>query len=568
MVFDRTVRSAVARLVGFGAFALVMFRVCASEADLPARLYCISLALGFAVFVAVLCGRVAFGFLCAAALTGAIWLVSTLKLAYLHEPLFAPDLRYLGRTLFGEVISHYPAMLAKCVAALLLVPVCAFALWRLESPGAWRGRRKRVHGASALAATLGLLALAWPQGPFAQVYAVPAWDFLEQGRRNPVTTFLRSIGRMHVTLPPLDGNPDAYDWGGGSATATAPASTRPDLVAVLEESTLDPRSWADCTSPRCRFDLFGADANTRAHGLLRVHTYGGGTWTSEFAFLAGLPHTLFGPAGLYAPYNLAPRLHESLPRRLKALGYRTIAVYPMPRAFVRAAEAYAEYGFDEFHDARELGIEWETTDLELMDKVEAIHRRARADDDRPLFIMILTMRQHGPHDKPLDALPAPWNEAPAPRLDARANRNIGTYLYRLQQSARAIAKLRDYLLDAGRPFVLAHFGDHHPSFDGLESSLASALPPALADRAGTLTYYRIDGNADAAAAPQQPGQPLDIAFLGGLMLDVAGLPRGAYFEANARLRERCAGRFQDCPAKDVLASYYAYAFGRLGIFEE
>jgi phosphoglycerol transferase MdoB-like AlkP superfamily enzyme len=313
--------------------------------------------------------------------------------------------------------------------------------------------------------------------------------------------------------------------------------------------------------------MFDADRLTRAHGPMTVHTFGGGTWTSEFAFLSGLPHTLFGPAGLYAPYNLAPRLRESLPRRLGALGYRTIAVYPMPRSFVRAADAYAEYGFDEFHDARELGIEWETTDLELMDKVEAIHRRARAEDDRPLFVMVLTMRQHGPHDKPLDALPPPWNEAPAPRLDARANRNIGTYLYRLHQSEQALGKLRDYLFASGRPVVLAHFGDHHPSFDGLESGLASALPSSLADRAGTLTYYRIDSNVDVAA-PAPPGQPLDIAYLGGLVLDVAGLPRGAYFEANARLRDRCQGRFQDCAAKDVLSSYDAYAFGRLGIVAE
>jgi hypothetical protein len=565
MVFDKAVRRALARAFGFGAFGLIVFRICGSEADLAARLYCVSLMLAFAVFVAVASGRIAFGFLLAAATAGTIWLVSTLKLAYLHEPLFAPDVRYLGRTLFSEVIEHYPAMLRKCIAALVLVPLGAVALWRLESPGLWHGRRKRARGLSAFAALSGLLALSWPQGPFAQVYAVPAWDFLEQGRRNPVTTFLRSIGRMRVTLPPQDGDAAAYDWGGGDTQA--PVKQRPDLVAVLEESTLDPRSWADCTSPRCRFDLFGADAYTRAHGLLRVHTYGGGTWTSEFAFLAGLPHTLFGPAGLYAPYNLAPRLHESLPRRLKALGYRTVAVYPMPRRFVRAAEAYAEYGFDEFHDAIELGIEWETTDLQLVDKVEEIHRRLRAEDDRPLFLMVLTMRQHGPHDKPLDALPPPWNEAPAPRLDARANRNIGTYLYRLQQSERALAKLRDYLFAAGRPVVLAHFGDHHPSFDGIESSLASALPPELADGAGTLTYYRIDSNVDGVA-PVRPGQPLDIAYLGGLMLDVAGLPRGAYFDANARLRERCDGRFQDCADKDALSSFYAYVFGRLRAVDE
>ncbi|HEU4664369.1 MAG TPA: sulfatase-like hydrolase/transferase [Dokdonella sp.] len=566
MAFDRAALRTAARATGFAAFAWVVFRLCGSEADLAARLYCVSLMLACAVFASVATGRVGVGFFAAAALGGSVWLVSTLKLAYLHEPLFAPDVGYLGRTLFSEVIEHYPAMLHKCIAALVLVPLAAVVLWRFESPGHWRGRRRRVRSLSAFVALGGLVALSWPQGPFAQVYAVPAWEFLEQGKRNPVTTFLRSIGRMRLTMPPNDGDASAYDWGDEGVTGT-PTAARPDIVAVLEESTLDPRSWADCTSPRCRFDLFGADARTRAHGLLRVHTYGGGTWTSEFAFLSGLPHTLFGPAGLYAPYNLAPRLHQSLPRRLKALGYRTIAVYPMPSGFVRAADAYADYGFDEFHDARELGIEWETTDLELIDKVEAIHRRARAEDDRPLFIMVLTMRQHGPHDKPLDALPPPWNEPPAPRLDARANRNIGTYLYRLHQSEQALAKLRDDLFSAGRPAVLAHFGDHHPSFDGVESTLASALPPALADRAGTLTYYRIDSNFDGTPL-LQPGQPLDIAFLGGLVLDVARLPRGAYFEANARLRERCEGRFQDCADKALLSSFYAYAFGRLGALDE
>jgi len=311
--------------------------------------------------------------------------------------------------------------------------------------------------------------------------------------------------------------------------------------------------------------FYKPDAATRAEGLLKVHTYGGGTWTSEFAFLAGLPHTLFGPAGLYAPYNLAPRLRESLPRQLKALGYRTIAVYPMPRDFVRAGEAYAEYGFDEFHDARELGIEWESTDLDLVAKVEAIHRRARAQDARPLFLMVLTMRQHGPHEKPLDILPPPWNEPPAPTLDERANRNLGTYLYRMHQSDQALAQLRRYLFAAGKPVVFAHFGDHHPSFDGLESTLASRLPPELAGAANKLTYYRIDSSIDSA--PLRVAEPLDLAFLGGLLLDVAALPKNDYFEANTRLRERCHGHFEDCPEADARMSFEAYVFDTLKAFD-
>jgi hypothetical protein len=557
-------RRALALTLGGGALALVLLRIWGSESDLAGRFYCVSLTAALALAISMATGRAAFGCLCAATLAGVVWLASTLKLAYLHEPLFAPDLRYLAGTLLTEVVRHYPAMLHKCIALLVLLPDCAVFIWRLESPGAWHGRRRRVRSTLTILGALVVFALASPQGPFRNVYAIGAWDFLEQAKRDPLTSFLRSIARMQVSVPSHDRSSGAHDW--GSAHAATAETSRPDIVTVLEESTLDPRQWSACTNPRCHFGMFDADATTRAKGLLEVHTYGGGTWTSEFAFLAGLPHSLFGPAGIYAPYNLVPRLRESLPRQFKALGYRTIAVYPMARDFVRAADAYAEYGFDEFHDADELGIGWESTDLDLIERVKAIHARARSEDARPLFLMALTMRQHGPHDKPLAALPPPWNAAPAPALDERTNRNLGTYLYRMRQSDRALAELRRYLFAAGRPVLLAQFGDHHPSFDGLESGLSTTLPGELANIASRLTYYRIDSNL--AGATLHPPQPLDLAFLGGLLLDVAGLPKDAYFEANTRLRDRCNGRFDGCVEADVLPSFYAYAFGTLEIFDE
>jgi hypothetical protein len=113
--------------------------------------------------------------------------------------------------------------------------------------------------------------------------------------------------------------------------------------------------------------------------------------------------------------------------------------------------------------------------------------------------------------------------------------------------------------------VFAHFGDHHPSFDGIESTLASALPPELAGGANTLTYYRVDSSI--GNAPLHVPEPLDLAFLGGLLLDVAKLPKNAYFEANTRLRERCHGRFEDCPEADARTSFEAYVFDTLKAFD-
>ena len=552
--------------LGMVAFALAMTRLGHTERGQIEFAFCLAISLGIALVVAVSSGRIGFGLLVAGAIAGIVWLANALKLAYLHEPLLAPDLRYFARTTTLDVAAHYPHLWHKILAVLVGGLVLCIVVWRLEAPGFWRKSAAQPYArpAASLLAAIPLLLMLWPRGPCHRVYDIQAWDFIAGGAQNPVTTFVRSFKHLRPT-PPLYSADDAtrFDW--GAATADAGTSSRPDLVAVLEESTLDPRQWAACDVPRCAFPMFEPDARTRAHGLLEVHTYGGATWTSEFAFLTGMPHTVFGPAGIYAPFNLAPRMRQTLPRQLKALGYRTIAIYPMPRDFVRAGEAYAEYGFDEFHDANELGLRWESTDSELVQAFGAHYRRLRGEGEGPLFFMLLTMRQHGPHDHPLQELPPPWNAPPLPALDARTNRNLATYLYRMQQSSDALAELRRLLDDAARPFVLVHFGDHHPSFDGLEGTLASALAPPLRAVARELTYYRIDSNLDRAL-PEQP-RVLDLAFLGGVLLDAAGLPKNAYFEANARLRERCQGRFLECGQAHAVDSYFAHTFGTLQAFE-
>ena len=554
-----TLRRTLSAVLGVAAFSVALLRLLQGESGDPERVFCAALALALAFFLVVATRRIGFGLLCAGAVAGGIWLAGALKLGYLHEPLLAPDLGYFLSTGTFDVLLHYPAIWRKLALAVIGGLLLALLVWRWEAPGFGQRQGPTMRAAWAVLALLPLLLFAWPRGPFRSVYALPVWSFISSAQVNPTSGFVRSFAHMRVTIPAHNLAAAAeQDWGEGSA---ASATRAPDIVAVLEESTLDPRQWAACDVPRCTVPMFQPDQDTAASGLLKVHTYGGGTWTSEFAFLAGMPHALFGPAGVYAPYNLAPRLRHSLPRQLKALGYRSIAIYPMPRDFVHAGAAYADYGFDEFLDSEDLGLVWGSDDSEVMQRFEVVQRRERARSDRPLFFMILTMRQHGPHDQPLDDLPPPWNQPPAPTLDAQLNRNLGTYLYRLQRSSEAIAALKRFLFADGRPTVLVHFGDHHPSFERREGELASAVPEVAPHAAAALTYYRIDSNLGAAQAATW--RALDLAFLGGLVLDVAGLPKDAWFEANTRLRERCQGRFLDCPQPAVLQSWLARAFGEL-----
>ncbi|MBZ0222977.1 MAG: sulfatase-like hydrolase/transferase [Dokdonella sp.] len=559
-----SLRALLAIAIAATMFWWVTLRVLTLETDTLAQTSVIALMLCGAFWFAVTTGRLAFGVFAATFLMGVIWLASSIKVAFLHEPLMVPDISYFGGTLTRDVIAHYPGMLRKSLIALLGGGTLGVLLWRLESPGRWPRGRTRLRLLATSLAILPLLVCLAPRGPFRALYNTGMWEFISQGRSNPITSFIRSFAEMQIVLPARAQQIDVAQWQTPeTATTTAPRQ-RPDIVAILEESTLDPRQWAACSTPLCTFKMFEADADTRALGTLRVHTYGGGTWTSEFAFFTGLAHTSFGAAGWYAPFNLAPRLKYSLPRHLKSLGYHNVAIYPMGADFVGAQVAYKDYGFDEFHDSNELKLLWESTDGDLLTKVEAIYAKLRAGDERPLFVMILTMRQHGPHDYPLDTLPPPWNKPPFPQLDAALNRNLANYLHRMQQSDSALTQLRSFLFAQSRPTLLVHFGDHHPGFDGLERTLIRNVPGQSATEAMNDTYYRIDTNYPGAHWLAPP--VLDLAFLASAVLDVAGLPKGEYFEANTRLREDCHGLLEGC-APATLESYYGYVFDTLGGYE-
>jgi hypothetical protein len=75
----------------------------------------------------------------------------------------------------------------------------------------------------------------------------------------------------------------------------------------------------------------------------------------------------------------------------------------------------------------------------------------------------------------------------------------------------------------------------------------------------------LKSNFPGPALPHYP--MLDIAFLPTMVLQAAGLPADAYFAAATTLRDRCGGRFDDCPVPGLLASYEAWVFEHLRVYQ-
>jgi len=559
-----------------------------SEATGIERAFSLTLVCATVGLIAMLTRRLTFALACVVALFGGVLISSYIKFHYLTTPLLAPDLVYFVNRDLLEVATRYPPIMISIVLAVILIPGLLLLAWRWDRPrllgrlAPARRRRARIAAVAVLVCVL--FAAAWPRGPFAAVFEKGMWQAMND--KSYITDFYTSFYQTQIVIPPFVAEKSGLHWTQDdaenplscAAAKCAPAMVfkqaqeHPDIVAVLEESTYDPAMLKACTRPECKRRMFVPDGRTRAHGDLTVHVWGGGTWTSEFALMSGLDHQSFGDAGLYAPYNLAPRISNSMPRVLREAGYRTIAIYPMSGNFINARNAYVNYGFDAFYDGQDYGLSWESSDSDLFQVFSQIYdKEKQVNGKQPLFVMMLTLRQHGPHMTPLKTLPAPYN-APlfpgrfTPRaLDEWMNLNLGNYLYRLNGSDIAMGNLEKKLLDGDRPLLLFHFGDHQPSFDGAMRSLDKNLPAAAGDP-NFITYYMLKTNFPT---PRKYGdEQMDLSFAPSLIMDAAGIKKNEFFQANALMRERCGGFYLNCAKKMVLDSYHNYLFYQLGALHE
>lgn len=565
----RVTRERIARVCASVAFALCALATAWQEPTPLQRLFVLSLMLCVAATLWFVFARVAIALLVSGALFALLKALSVLKLRYLDSPLMAADFRYYARTSLLVTLRHYPHLFGFSLALAATVPLTLWWAWRWDRPCRFIGGRKRswsLRFVGALAAALTLWLCLLPRGPFAPVHARNVWDKLSDDAQ--LTNFFVNMRDSDVHLPPMASDADAaHDW--QDTAPGAPAASHPpypDIVQVLEESTFDPTSFDACNVPACHAGLFQPDTRTRASGVLRVHTFGGGTWVSEFAALTGMPQDIFGPGGMYAPFALAPHVRDALPWQLQRLGYLTVAVYPTNGSFLNGRNAYRAYGFDAFFDAQQLGLdEWEETDAQMFAAAKRVFDRVKR-RGQPVFLMVLTLNQHGPHDiDPRSTLAPPYNRGVLRGLPSRAALNFDTYLARLHDSDTAMRGLEHDFLDRPQPTVLLHFGDHQPSFSGLIRALPRTLPIALRANRDYLTYFMLKSNVVGAALPHYPA--LDIAFLPSLLLQAAGLPADPYFSATTALRTRCDGRYDDCPDVALLQSYHAWIFGRLHVYQ-
>ena len=496
-----------------------------------------------------------------------LMLFHRMKIHYYKQPLLISDFWLVTDWRNWETLLHYKGAIFGVLGLLGLLGYAVFGWSDAESAATGF----RVFAAILAATSFGLM---WHYSKDPD--ATKVWlDSLPDDGRDVFLNLPMSCRGVFFKVPEFEGNSQKFKEKmtallsekaeSKTESAEKPDAEKPDIVVCLQESTLNPHQFDFDAETIPPFSMFNKQEDTAFVSPLRVHTVGGATWKSEFAFLAGVPSTDFGALASGVFYSVVPHLQTGFIKNLREQGYFCVALSPFTKGNYNAKPAYDHFGFDLMLQPQDLGYPasisknlWHISSEEMMYYTKLILQKQHPSLEnvqQPMFVYVLTMKEHGPYNT---NMPNHFNLA-SKRLGGKAISCLNDYIDRIDSLNEAIEGLNDYLKSRKTPYVFGYFGDHQVAFD-------NQLPPKKGNFVNPdyVTQFVVRTNRKTDFVQQQDF--LDLAFVGGVLLDVAGLPpKDDFMRANIAMRQLSQGKLEDAEDMDLVNSYRNYLYQDLKI---
>ena len=496
-----------------------------------------------------------------------LMLFHRMKIHYYKQPLLISDFWLVTDWRNWETLLHYKGAIFGVLGLLGLLGYAIFGWSDVETASTGF----RVFAAILAATSFGLM---WHYSKDPD--ATKVWlDSLPDDGRDVFLNLPMSCRGVFFKVPEFEGNSQKFKEKmtallsekaeSKTESAEKPDAEKPDIVVCLQESTLNPHQFDFDAETIPPFSMFNKQEDTAFVSPLRVHTVGGATWKSEFAFLAGVPSTDFGALASGVFYSVVPHLQTGFIKNLREQGYFCVALSPFTKGNYNAKPAYDHFGFDLMLQPQDLGYPasisknlWHISSEEMMYYTKLILQKQHPSLEnvqQPMFVYVLTMKEHGPYNT---NMPNHFNLA-SKRLGGKAISCLNDYIDRIASLNEAIEGLNDYLKARETPYVFGYFGDHQVAFD-------NQLPPKKGNFVNPdyVTQFVVRTNRRTDFVQQQDF--LDLAFVGGVLLDVAGLsPKDDFMRANIAMRQLSQGKLEDAEGMDLVNSYRNYLYQDLKI---
>lgn len=448
-----------------------------------------------------------------------------------------------------SVASNYQFSLnAQAMNAILLSVVFCTGAWKLQI------RLKRPLLMRILCLSLIMLSGSYVARETGQV-VTETWEQKGTYRNGYLLNFALSVRDSFVEKPKTYSKEAVAGlekkYSGSGKEGGGGEGEKPAIIVIMNESFADFSVLGDLETNLPVTPFFDSLSENVMKGYALASVYGAKTPNSEWEFLTG-NSMAFLPSGS-VPYQqyVNEKNAYSLVDALKKEDYTCVAMHPYFEQGWSRDAVYSDFGFDEtyFLDDFDQGrlMRRYVSDAVMYEKI--IERYEAADKDENLFLMGITMQNHGGYRDLYDNFKSDVYAKNAPYPD------VSQYLSLARQSDLAIRDLTEYFSGAGRPVVICFFGDHQPSLNtsfyrrlngkGISGLSVSELQEFYQVPFFIWTNYPSESETEARTS---------LNYLSALLLKRAGIRLPAY-------QQFLCGLMEDIPAMNARA-YYSKASGR------
>jgi len=519
------------------------------EGTLPNILFTAGVTLALIVLLVLVSRRVLFATTLVALLVVLIVAISSVKRALMNMVMHAYDIVfYLSSwSTISYLWSDQRRYLVALVGALLGITAAAWLAYRADGTCVSRRRAAAILPFAVLLAWYG--AAAKGERRHMQFYYENLY----------ISSFYASWGETLEALwrgALLEAAPRAAAAGPAFSlpTTCTLGHKPPHVILIHEESVVQPSLFPTLHYDHA-VDPFFHSYDDRTHQL-RVETYGGASWLTEFSILAGVSTHAFGGMRQFVQTFTQNKLKETLPQVFERCGYRNVVLYPLMRNFVSNDRFYNSIGLKEIVDMHAQGAK-STQERDRFYYANALAEMEKhfKSSRKPLFMFIQTMAAHWPYDFKYEP------DVDVPGGGPGTDPEMHEYLRRLSMAKidfdALVSDLRHrFPLER---ILVVHYGDHQPmatrtllGFDADTEAEDVVLTP---ESVGFMTYYSVRGiNYRVPALPQF--ETLDVPFLGTVILEAAGVPLSDSHRERKRLMVLCRGRYQTCEHRDEILLFH------------
>lgn len=482
-------------------------------------------------------GKLKFGLVVTALLTGIIGIINHFITAFRGTPLVPWDLFSLNVAL--TVLPTFKFTVTKqAVIGFILFVITLIILAKVKLQSFANGKVKKLYRVSACISIVVFVICFYLTNLIAWFDLNENWDPKEEYHNNGLVASIFKQSRNLIIH-----KPEGYDvesLTNLAETIEVPIikneenQEMPNVIVIMNESFADLTVVGDFKTNTEYLSYFNSLKENTIKGNLHVSIFGATTPNSEWEVLTS-NSMAFVPKRTVPYQQYVLRKSYSLASIFKELDYSTTAIHCYyPQGYNRNL-AYPRLGFDKFYSMYELKdltyIREYPDDISTYKNIIDIYENK---GDKKMFNFTLTMQNHGSYTDENFANTVIAEDGQYPKLNQ--------YLSLIKIADESLKELLTYFEKQEEHTIIVMFGDHQPYVeDEFYNEMLSQNYEDITSKEAVenkyITPFMIWANYDINEEEYADVTDISTNYLSSLILDVANIQKTPYLQFLDELRE-------------------------------